>query len=74
MPDWVSDFYDQLEIMPKEFKIGYFSAHTSLVTATLWEAASHASLYLSLCDQLNSYANESLAAYFDHQVTLSTSM
>ena len=65
MPDWVSDFYDQLEIMPKEFKIGYFSAHTSLVTATLWEAASHASLYLSLCDQLNSYANESLAAYFD---------
>lgn len=64
MPDWISDYYDQLEIMPLEAKKAFFSTHSSLTTATIWEASSHAKMYLSLAAQQNEYFDDICQQYF----------
>lgn len=64
MPDWVNDYYDQLEIMPSSAKKAFFATHASMTTAYIWEAVSHAKLYLSLCSQISNYLEEVITPYF----------
>ena len=64
IPEWVDDYYDQLEIMPNEIKEMYFSSHPSLSTATVLEAASHASMFLKMCTEINHYNSDLLEQYF----------
>ena len=62
VPEWLGDYYDQLEIMPRETKMEFFGAHTSLSTAAILEATGHAHMFLALIEQLNSYANELISS------------
>ena len=64
MPDWVSDYYDQLDIMPRDVKLDFYSTHTSLSTAAIWEASSHARIFLSLCAAVSAYSNDIIDKYF----------
>lgn len=64
MPDWVTDYYDQLEIMPDETKKAFFATHSSLATASLWDASSHAKLFLSGSFEADKYLNDVLEEYF----------
>lgn len=64
MPDWINDYYDQLEIMPREAKRAFFTTHSSFTTAAIWEAVSHAQLYLSLITQVTDYAHSTISDYF----------
>lgn len=64
MPDWVTDYYDQLELMPGNAKKAFYSTHPALITAALWDASSHAGLYSSLCHQVSEYMNTLFEDYF----------
>lgn len=64
MPDWVSDYYDQLELMPADVMNAFYSTHSSLITSTLWEASSHARLFMSLASQASEYLDVQLDKLF----------
>lgn len=64
MPDWVTDYYDQLELMPGNAKKAFYATHSSLITAFLWDASSHAGIYSSLSNQVNEYMNSMMEDYF----------
>lgn len=64
LPEWINDYYDQIEIMPSDVKESFYAAHTSITLASLWEASSHTKAYLSLYNEANDYTKNTIYKYF----------
>lgn len=65
IPDWLGDYYDQLEIMPKQIKQNFFGSHESLSIAALIEATNYSKLFLSMCNDVCSYTEDLIKRFFD---------
>lgn len=64
VPEWLNDFYDQLEIMPRNSKSEFYGVHPSLATATVLESAHHMKLYINMCNDIKKYTEELVEHYF----------
>ena len=63
-PDWILDYYDQLEIMPTGIKEAFFATHPSLVTATLTNTANHIKSFINMCSNIYHTTEINIDNYF----------
>lgn len=64
VPEWINDYYDQIEIMPKHIKQDFFGIHASLGTSYLLESSQHIKIFLSMCAEICGYTNSLIDKYF----------
>ena len=64
VPDFIYDYYDQLEIMPKEVKQTFFSVHISIPLTLISEAIQYTKKYLGLCTEICEYFQNRQERYF----------